>query len=96
LISSGPSRRRKSLPIARIGFFALGMVTVAGGIALMRQRWHALAMLGSISALFNLYYCSCVAGFPAGAWGLYVLLSPEVRALFNRPAKSEAAQSPQP
>jgi hypothetical protein len=80
----------KWLPIARIGFFALGLMTVVGGIALVRQRYHGLAMLGSVSALFNVYYCSCVLGFPAGAWGLYVLMNPEVRALFQEKASGAA------
>ena len=73
------------LPIARWAFLGLSLTTLAGGIAMLRQRRHGLAMLGSAAALFNVANCCCVVGFPAGAWGLFVLMNPEVRALFRGP-----------
>lgn len=72
-------------PIARIGFLCLSALNVAGGIAMIRQRYHSLAMLGAVGSLFNVANCCCMLGFPAGGWALYVLMNPEVRAQFNRP-----------
>lgn len=75
----------KWLPIARIGFLGLGLLTIGGGLAMVRQRLHGLAMLGSLAAFFNVYYCACVLGFPIGGWCLYTLMDPEVRKNFLRP-----------
>lgn len=78
------------LPIARIGFLALSLLTTAGAIAMLRQRRHGLALMGSVAALFNVANCCCVLGFPAGAWALYVLRNPEVRAQFQlQPSNGE-------
>ncbi len=56
------------LPVARWGFLGLSVLNGAAGIAMLRQRWHSLAMLGSVGAMFNAANCCCLAGFPAGAW----------------------------
>ena len=80
----------KWLPTARWAFLGLSLTTLAGGIATLRQRGHGLAMLGSAAALFNVANCCCVVGFPAGAWALFVLMNPEVRALFRVPAPPAA------
>jgi hypothetical protein len=74
----------KWLPVARFGFLALGLLTTAGGIAMVRERYHSLAMLGSLAALFNMYYCSCILGFPIGGWALFTLMDPQVRLQFQK------------
>jgi hypothetical protein len=76
----------KWLPVARWGFAGLSLLTAAAGIAMLRQRRHGLAMIGSVAAMFNVANCCCVLGFPAGAWSLFVLMNPEVRAQFSGPA----------
>jgi hypothetical protein len=78
------------LPVARWGFLGLSLTTLAGGIAMLRQRAHGMAMLGSVAALFNVANCCCLLGFPAGAWGMFVLMNPEVRALFRGPTPPAA------
>jgi hypothetical protein len=83
----------KWMPFARIGFLALSILNVTGGVAMIRMRRHGLAMLGSAAALFNVAGCCCVLSFPAGGWALYVLMNPEVRAQFHRPSASGAASS---
>lgn len=67
-------------------FATLSAVTAAGGVATLRQRRHGLAMIGATAAFFSVNHCCCVLGVPAGAWALFVLMNPEVRALFQRPA----------
>ena len=71
------------MPVVRIVFLGLSALVVAGGIAMLARRWHALAMLGSVAALFNVANYCCVLGFPAGASALFVLRNPEVRAQFQ-------------
>lgn len=75
----------KWLPVARWGFAGMSLLTAAAGVCLLRRRRHGLAMIGSVAAMFNVANCCCVFGFPAGAWALFVLMNPEVRALFQRP-----------
>lgn len=82
------------MPMVRAGFLILSGLVVAGGVAMLRQRRHGLAMVGSLAALFNVASCCCVLGFPAGAWALYVLRDPELQAQFHRPARSETTTPP--
>lgn len=72
----------KYLPVARIVFLILGLSTVAGGLATVRRRYHGLAMLGSVAALFNVYCYICILGFPIGGWALFTLMDREVRMQF--------------
>jgi hypothetical protein len=74
------------MPLARVGFLVMGALVVGGGVAMVRRRWHGLAMIGGVSALFSVADCCCVLGFPAGGWALFVLRDPAVRAEFYRPA----------
>jgi len=71
------------MPFVRVGFLGLSGLVVAAGIALLARRWHALAMLGGVAALFNVANYCCVLGFPVGAWALFVLRDPPVRAEFR-------------
>jgi hypothetical protein len=76
------------MPFVRLGFLGLSGLVVAAGVALLARRWHGLAMIGAAAALFNVANYCCFLGFPAGAWALFVLRDPTVRAQFNvqRPA----------
>jgi hypothetical protein len=78
------------MPVARWGFAGLSILNGAAGIAMLRRRWHSLAMLGGVAAMFNVANCCCIAGFPAGAWALFVLMNPEVRAQFHAPTPPAA------
>jgi len=78
----------KWLPVAQYAFLAMGLTTMLGGIAMIRRRFHSLAMVGAVLSLFNVVNCCCVLGFPAGGWALFVLMNPEVRAQFFRPRAS--------
>jgi len=74
------------LPRVRIASAALSVVTVLGGIALLRARRHGLAMLGSIVAMLNIANvanCCCFGSILVGGWALMVLLDPAVRAEFQ-------------
>lgn len=84
-------RTIKWMPTVRIGFLALNLLVIAGGISAIAQRWHGLAMIGSAAALFDAADCCCILGFPAGGWALFVLMNPGVRAQFTKPRPSEAA-----
>jgi hypothetical protein len=79
-------RTIKWMPVARVGFLGLSGLVVLAGIAMLRQRWHGVAMIGSAAALFLVSDCCCLLGFPAGAWALFVLRNPTVRAMFHSPA----------
>lgn len=82
------------MPVAQIGFLILSGLVVAGGVAMIRRRWHALAMVGSVCALFNVANYCCVLGIPVGGWALYVLMNPEVRGQFPRTATLETKAPP--
>jgi hypothetical protein len=71
------------MPFVRLGFLGLSGLVVAAGVALLARRWHSLAMIGGAAALFNVANYCCVLGFPAGAWALFVLRDPAVRAQFS-------------
>jgi hypothetical protein len=71
------------LPVARVLFLSLGLLTAAGGLSMIRQRRHGLAMMGSVAAFFNVYCYICFLGFPIGGWCLFVLMDPEVRKQFR-------------
>lgn len=73
-------------PRAVWGFALVSLLSAAGGFALLRLRWHSLAMIGAAAAFFNANHCCCVLGVPAGTWALFTLMNPEVRAVFRMPA----------
>jgi hypothetical protein len=77
-------------PRAVWGFAALSVVTAAGGMAMLRKRKHSLAMIGATAAFFSVNHCCCLLGVPAGAWALFVLMNPEVRAQFHAPTPPAA------
>lgn len=70
------------LPVARAVFMGLAVMTILGGVSMLRRRNHPLAMLGSVAAMFNVLNFCCVAGMPAGAYSLFVLMNPAVRDQF--------------
>ena len=50
---------------------------------MIRKRWHSVAMLGSVAAMFNVLNYFCIGGMPIGAWALFVLMNPVVREQFT-------------
>jgi hypothetical protein len=72
------------LPRVRVACALLGLITIAGAVAILRARRHSLAMIGSLAAMFNIANCCCFANILIGGWAIYTLLNPEVRAQFNR------------
>lgn len=73
----------KWLPWARVLFVFLSTISLIGGIGMIRKRWHSLAMLGSVAAMFNVLNYFCIGGMPIGAWALFVLMNPIVRDSFD-------------
>ena len=72
------------------GLLSLG--TAAGAIAMLRQRYHGLAVTGCFLTMLNapnMANCCCFAGVFLGGWALYVVLNPAVRAEFQ-PASGTA------
>jgi hypothetical protein len=58
-----------------------GIVVVAGGIAMVRQRSYGMAMTGSILSIIPCF--CCCSGVPFGIWSLVVLSDPSVRQAFK-------------
>jgi hypothetical protein len=79
----------KWLPWLRVVFVLMSLVSLAGGIALIRRRNHVLALFGSFLALFHVANYCCFGGIPVGAYALFVLFNPQVRAEFNRNVTTE-------
>ncbi|WP_020472193.1 hypothetical protein [Zavarzinella formosa] len=71
------------LPWFRVLFMGLSIVSLLGGLGMVRRRWHSLAMLGSVAAMFNVLNYFCLGGMPIGAWALFVLMNPAVRDQFH-------------
>jgi hypothetical protein len=76
------------LPWVRVLFAGLSIISLLGGIGMVRLRWHSLGMLGSVAAMFNVLNYFCLGGMPIGAWALFVLMNPAVRAQFYGPKTS--------
>lgn len=74
-------------PIVRAGFAALGLVSVAGAVAMLRKRAYSFAILAGFATMFNMALpsCCCVLSILIGGYSLYVLMDPEVRATFPSP-----------
>jgi hypothetical protein len=81
------------LPVTRGVFMALGLLTTLGGIAMFQRKWHPLAMLGSVAAMFNVMNYCCIPGMPVGGYSLYLLMNPAVRDTFT-PKKQPPAPPP--
>jgi len=64
-------------------FVFMSLITVFGSIAMLAGRMRWLAILGSITAMFNLGTCCCVLGLPFGIWSLVVLLNEDVKSAFE-------------
>lgn len=73
----------KWLPGVRVFFVGLSVLSLFGGIGMIRKRWHSVAMLGSVAAMFNVLNYFCIGGMPIGAWALFVLMNPVVREQFT-------------
>lgn len=65
-------------------FALVSLLMVGGGVATLLGRWHWLAMLGSVAAIFNLGMLCCVPGLVAGLWGVLTLARDEGRRHFIR------------
>jgi hypothetical protein len=65
-----------------ICFLAAGVVVAFAGLALISLRWYWLIVLGSVLAMFGLFFMSAV-GLPVGIWCLVVLRRPEIRSAFR-------------
>ncbi len=61
-----------------------GLLSLMGGIGLLRLRWYGLCMTGAIAAAIPCISCTgcCGVGEGVGIWALVVLLNEEVRAAF--------------
>jgi hypothetical protein len=70
-----------------------GLVTVAGGIQLLRGRTRSLVYAGAIASMVPGTLC-CVLGLAFGILSLVILPRPEVRAHFGEPAPPPAAPFP--
>lgn len=82
------------LPRIRMVSIALSILSLIGGIGMIRQRWHTMGMLGCAVAMFNVANLCCIAGLPVGAWGLFVLMNPKTAIEFHE--VSLAADKPKP
>lgn len=63
---------------------AVSAVVLLGGFAILRGRWYALALLGSVAAIVNVNHLCCLPGAVAGVWGVMTLVRDEARAYFGR------------
>lgn len=63
---------------------ASGLVVSIAVIRMKRFTGHAHAIVASILAMLPCISPCCFLGLPIGAWSLMTLLSPDVRAAFDR------------
>lgn len=66
----------------------LALLTILGGVCMVRMRGYAMAVLGSLIAAvpcLSPMSCPCVLGMAVGVWALAVLLNNDVRAAFGGP-----------
>ena len=59
--------------------FVLSLLVVAGGVAMMKQKGWALALVGAILTMIPCFGPCCGLFLPIGLWALVVLMKPEVR-----------------
>lgn len=64
-------------------FAAMSLVTLLGGVQMLRRRAWPLAMTGSVLAMLNFGGCCCAFGIPVGIWAMTVLTKEDVRAAFR-------------
>jgi len=73
-------------PGVRGAFTILGFLSLAGAVAMLTKRAYTLALLGSFVTMVNLSAlqgCCFVVSIIVGAYSIFVLLNPEVRASFR-------------
>jgi hypothetical protein len=70
-------------PIISLISIAVAPILIYGGIKMMRAQRYPIAFIAAILALFPLTSVCCILGFPIGLWALIVLLSSEVRNVFQ-------------
>jgi len=63
------------------GFFSI--ISLLGGLSMLRRRVFPVAVLGSILAILNISDCCCLLGAPVGITCLVLLFQPHVRASFR-------------
>jgi hypothetical protein len=59
--------------------FAITLLVVFGGVAMLKQKAWALALVASILTMIPCFGPCCGLGIPIGVWALIVLMKPEVR-----------------
>jgi hypothetical protein len=64
--------------------FAMSLISLAGGLAMLFRRFRWLAILGSVLAMINISNCCCLIGLPAGGYCMIKLIDPDLAPLFQR------------
>jgi hypothetical protein len=68
---------------ANLAMAGVGLVTILGGIQMLRLRTYWIAIIGAIFAMNPVNCPCCIAEFPIAIWALVVLLRANVRAAFQ-------------
>lgn len=71
-------------PIAFPIVFAMNLISLLGGIAMLFHRYRWLAILGCVLAMINFANCCCLIGLPAGGYCMIKLIDPDLAPLFQR------------
>jgi hypothetical protein len=80
--AGGPDPVQMSVVMGII-FLVLNLFVFAGGIAMVRRKVYALAMIGAFLSLVNFNECCCLFSIPVGIWALVVLFQADVKASFS-------------
>jgi len=59
------------------------LLSLLGGIAIVRGRYYPLALLGCLAAILNFNHFCCVPGAVAGIWGILALIRDDVKPHFR-------------
>jgi hypothetical protein len=68
----------KWVPRIRFVGIVLALLSISGGICMMKRRFHTFAMLTGFTHMFNVTGYCCF-GIPIGGWALYTLMNPQVQ-----------------
>lgn len=64
-------------------FTVVGILTFAGGVAIVMRRFRGLAITGCVAAMLNPTMCCCIPGGIFGIWALLLLFTSEGRTHFK-------------
>jgi len=67
------------------GSTAVSLLTLFGGLSILRGRFYPIALLGCFAAAININHFCCAPGLVAGAWGFLALIREDVKPHFRRP-----------